>query len=40
MGNYDAAQELRRKRQIAEQIYTALELHAKVEEQVFYPALP
>jgi hypothetical protein len=36
---YEAAWQLRRKRQIAEEICREFELHTRVEEEVFYPAL-
>jgi hypothetical protein len=35
---YDAARQLREKWQIAEKIFRELELHTKIEEDVFYPA--
>lgn len=34
---YDAAQEKRTKRQVAQMICKELEVHAKIEEQIFYP---
>jgi iron-sulfur cluster repair protein YtfE (RIC family) len=36
---YDAAGQLQRKRQMAQEIFRELELHTQIEEQVFYPVL-
>jgi hypothetical protein len=36
---YDAADNVETKRMLAEQVFTELEMHAQLEENVFYPAV-